>query len=57
MPTGIRSKYFNDQFFEKQKSKANNRPVHTEIVDSILKVPKFVKTGSFEGVALKARHQ
>ena len=55
MPTGIRNKYFNDQFFEKQKTKQNNRPVPQDTIAQILKVPNFVKTGSFEGLALKAR--
>ena len=55
MPTGVRSKYFNDKFFQQQNQKTNNRPAPTEIIDAIMKVPNFVKTGSFEGLALKAR--
>ena len=55
MPTGVRNKYFHDQFFQKQNSKTNNRPAPTETIDQALKIPNFVKTGSFEGLALKAR--
>ena len=55
MNSTVRNKYFNDQFYEKQGLKTNNRPKHTETVDQIIKIPNFVKTGSFEGLALKAR--
>ena len=55
LPTGIRNAYFSKQFFKKQADKSNNRATHTDVVDAGLKVPNFVKTGSFEGLALKSR--
>ena len=55
MNSTVRNKYFNDQFFDKQGSKHNNMTKYTAVVDQALKIPNFVKTGSFEGLALKAR--
>lgn len=55
MSTGVRNMYFTNKFFDKQSKKVNNRQAPTETIDQISKIPNFVKTGSFEGLALKAR--
>ena len=55
MQAGVRNKYFSSQFFERQSQKQNNLRAPTQTIDQIIKIPNFVKTGSFEGLMLKAR--
>ena len=55
MTTGARNKYFAEKLFQSQASKQNNVTKPTPEIDQQLKIPNFVKTGSFEGLALKAR--
>jgi len=56
MQAGVRNKYFSQILQEKQEGKVNNRPKPTPVIDQALKIPNFVKSGSYVGFALQARN-
>ena len=52
---GARNKYLAEKLFNDQASKKNNLVKPMPEIDQQLKIPKFMQSNSFEGLALKAR--
>ena len=49
---GARNKYFAEKIFNDQASKKNNLAKPAPEIDQVLKIPKFMQSSSFEGLAL-----